>query len=53
MSGKLRLFMLRDGKQGKPIEGLYFDSKMAAKRERDKHPGAVVSFGPDHKKYRG
>jgi len=29
----------------------YFDNKMAAKKVRDQHPGAVVVLGPDHVRY--
>jgi hypothetical protein len=29
----------------------YFDDKMAAKKVRDQHPGAVVVLGPDHVRY--
>lgn len=50
-----RLFMLRHGKGGSPVreqdQVLYFDSKPAAKAERDKREGAVVSYGPDHIKF--
>jgi hypothetical protein len=51
-----RLFMLRHGKGGAVVRGednspLYFESKPAAKAERDKREGTVVSYGPDHDKF--
>ena len=51
-----RLFMLRHGRGGSPVrddknEVLYFGSKPEAKKIRDLHNGAVVSYGPDHNKY--
>lgn len=45
----LRLFAVRlpDGS----LLPRYFEDKPTAKRERDKHPGAVVVLGPDHHRY--
>jgi hypothetical protein len=53
-----RLFMLRRGKLGAPVKGAdgavtYYGNKMEAKRARDAgEPGLVVSFGPDHNKFK-
>jgi hypothetical protein len=51
-----RLFILRS-KDGKTVEGMYFDNKQAAKKARDelniKHNDSLhVSPGPDHRKYK-
>jgi hypothetical protein len=54
-----RLFILRNGKRGAPIrdsrnEVLAFASKPEAKAARDALGGDhVVSFGPDHSKFKG
>ena len=50
----MRLFMLRNGKGGKPVADqkgniIFFSNKMLAKEARKK--GHVVSKGIDHKKY--
>ena len=52
----LKLFMLRHSKGGalvKDSEGnpLYFHDKMIAKRSRKDNQ--VVTYGPDHRKYKG
>ena len=53
-----RLFMLRSGKGGAPVKGqdglvLYFSVKPEAKKARDEIGGnTVVSFGPDHMKFK-
>jgi len=54
-----RLFIIRRGKRGEPVRDddhsvLTFPSKMEAKKVRD-NLGAdyVVSYGPDHKLYKG
>ena len=44
-----RLFIVRD-RNGKALEGFY-DSKMTAKRTRDKDVGEYISYGPDHRKF--
>jgi hypothetical protein len=55
----MRLFALRRQKRGPLVtdqfgEVIYHDSKMNAKRHRDRLArGAVVTFGPDHKLYTG
>jgi len=51
-----RLFIIREGKNGRPLRGddgkmLYFNDKMVAKNHREE--GQVVSYGPDHKLYKG
>lgn len=56
MSRFKRLFIIREGKNGKPLRDesgkvVYFNDKMLAKRQRDE--GQVVSYGPDHKLYKG
>ena len=48
-----RLFILRQGRKGEPVKGVYFSNKMDAKVARDS--GAygtdlVVSHGPDHRR---
>jgi hypothetical protein len=54
-----RLFMLRRGKQGQPVRDddhtiLTFPTKSEAKRIRDSLGGDfVVSYGPDHRKFKG
>lgn len=52
---KLRLFGLRDQTTGKLIPELYFNDKVAAKRERDMRNAAggnyVVTPGPDHRRF--
>lgn len=54
-----RLFMLRRGKQGQPVRDddhtiLTFPTKSEAKRVRDTLNGDfVVSYGPDHRKFKG
>lgn len=46
------LFILRESKGGKPIEGYEFDNKQLAKEKRDELGGTtVVSIGRDHRKY--
>jgi hypothetical protein len=56
MSKTLKLFCLRDGKGGVVVKGedglpVYFSDKMQAKNSRQE--GQVVSYGIDHKKYKG
>jgi len=56
MSRFKRLFIIREGKNGRPLRGedgkvLYFNDKMLAKRQRSETQ--VVSYGPDHKLYKG
>lgn len=51
-----RLFVLRHGKGGAYVKGddglpLYFPDKQSAKQARK--DGQVVSFGPDHDKFKG
>ena len=57
-----RLFMVRTRKNGPNIteggKNLYFESKVEAKLERNArraqgNPDAVVSYGPDHRLYKG
>ncbi len=54
-----RLFMLRRGKQGQPVRDddhtiPTFPTKSEAKRIRDSLGGDfVVSYGPDHRKFKG
>lgn len=56
---KLRLFVLRHGVKGPMVRGedgtpLYFSNKVDAKRHRDSIDSkAVVSYGPDHKRFKG
>lgn len=52
----LKLFVLKQGKGGAIVKGadgqpLYFADKMIAKQARAE--GQVVSFGPDHRKFKG
>jgi hypothetical protein len=54
-----RLFMLRRGKSGSPVKGedgavMYFGNKMEAKKARGNPENSelVVSFGPDHNKFK-
>ena len=51
---KLRLFALRDTRTNKTLSDAYFDSKPAAKRERDRlnadGGSYVVTVGPDHRR---
>jgi hypothetical protein len=52
-----RLFVLRYGKGGSLVKGddgvpLYFANKPEAKKVRDVIKDAVVSYGPDHVKYK-
>lgn len=55
----MRLFAIREYKRGPLIRDqagnvMYFTDKMEAKRYRDGMPaGAVVTFGPDHKLFKG
>jgi|DEB0MinimDraft_10_1074344.scaffolds.fasta_scaffold610736_1 hypothetical protein len=56
MSRFKRLFIIREGKNGRPLRGddgkvIYFNDKMLAKRQRQ--DDQVVSYGPDHKLYKG
>jgi len=56
MSRVLKLFVIKDGKGGAVVKGengepLYFNDKMIAKKHRKE--GQVVSYGPDHKLYKG
>jgi len=51
-----RLFMLRHNKGGAVVTGadgkpLYFGDKQSAKKARKDNQ--VVSFGPDHNKFKG
>jgi len=52
-----RLFMIRLGRKGKPMPNVFFTKKLNAKQFRDQyneeHPeaNAVVSYGPDHRRY--
>lgn len=55
-----RLFVLRHGKGGaivrdeKTQQPLYYSNKPAAKQVRDTLGGTtVVSYGPDHRKFKG
>lgn len=54
-----RLFMLRYGKNGAPVKDdggdiMYFNDKQQAKQTRDMlGGGVVVSYGKDHKLYKG
>ena len=52
----LKLFVLRHSKGGAIVTGddgkpVYFTDKMVAKRNRQDNQ--VVSYGPDHKLYKG
>jgi rRNA processing protein Gar1 len=52
----LKLFVLRHSKGGAVVKGedgkpIYFNDKMIAKQNRKE--GQVVSFGPDHNKFKG
>lgn len=52
----LKLFVLRHGRGGAVVTGddgkpVYFTDKMIAKRNRK--DDQVVSYGPDHKLYKG
>ena len=54
----LKLFVLRHGKGGAIVKGednqpLYFNDKRTAKLAREQRDGTVVSYGPDHKLYKG
>jgi hypothetical protein len=56
MSRVKRLFMLRHGRGGQPVKDeqgqvIYFNDKMIAKKARLEDQ--VVSYGPDHKLYKG
>jgi hypothetical protein len=56
MKNALKLFVLRHGKGGAIVKGddgkpLYFTDKQLAKRARGDNQ--VVSYGPDHRKYKG
>jgi len=59
MSMALKLFVLRHGKGGAFVksdngEALYFREKREAKAARDSYGGdVVVSYGPDHHKFKG
>jgi hypothetical protein len=58
MSNALKLFCLRHGKGGAVVTGdnnqpLYFREKRDAKIAREQRQGTVVSYGPDHKLYKG
>lgn len=51
-----RLFMLRHGKGGRVVRSddgspMYFGDKPSAKKARQE--GQVVSYGVDHRKYKG
>lgn len=54
-----RLFIIRRGKQGEPVRDddnsiLTFPSKQEAKKVRDRlGDNYVVSYGPDHRKFKG
>lgn len=51
----LRLFVLRDQITGRYLPGAFFHTKVLAKqalRELN-NPSLRVTYGPDHKKYRG
>lgn len=52
---KLRLFALRDTSTNKLVPELFFNDKLAAKKERDTRnaQGAqlVVTPGPDHRRF--
>lgn len=51
----LRLYALRDLATNRIIIGLYFSDKAKAKADRDTRPPGThcVTYGPDHRKYRG
>jgi hypothetical protein len=56
MTNALKLFVLRHGKGGAIVKGddgkpLYFTDKQHAKKARGDNQ--VVSYGPDHRKFRG
>ena len=56
MTKALKLFVIRNGKGGATVKGddgvpLYFSDKMIAKQS--KQAGQVVSYGPDHSKFKG
>jgi hypothetical protein len=63
MTKTLRLFMLRHRKRGEPVcDGstklpLYFHDKPTAKAHRNtlltEMPTVVVSYGPDHRLFKG
>jgi len=58
MRTALKLFVLRHGKGGAIVKGdngeaLYFREKRDAKIAREQRQGTVVSYGPDHKLYKG
>ena len=49
-----RLFMLRRGRNGTLVDGVYFTNKMEAKQARDSGDygkSLVVTYGIDHKLY--
>lgn len=58
-----QLFMLRTNKRGNSIKNdgvpYYFDNKAEAKKARDHYrekgmwPECVVSYGPDHRLFKG
>jgi hypothetical protein len=49
-----KLFMLRRGRNGTLVDGVYFGNKLEAKQARDSGDygtGLVVTYGIDHKLY--
>lgn len=50
-----KLWILRESRKGPIIPGYMFSDKIAAKKARDMffNGNAVVSIGPDHKRWRG
>lgn len=51
----LRLFVLRDQITGRYLPGAFFHTKVLAKKALRElnNPFLRVTYGPDHKKYRG
>ena len=51
----LKLFVLRDQITGRYVPHLFFNTKVGAKLKLKElgNPALRVTYGPDHKKYRG
>ena len=53
-NGSKKLFMLRRGRNGTLVDGVWFSNKMEAKQARDSGEygkNLVVTYGYDHKLY--
>lgn len=52
---KLKLFVIRSLTTGRVIPDLFFSDKSAAKKGRDSlgADSHVVTYGPDHRKFKG